>query len=228
MALRVDDRASDVRVIDRSDEGVGWIAHPEETMERASHALSVDGDVWVVDPVDGDGVDDLLAEYGTVAGVVVALDRHRRDAAAIARRHDVPVYLPDWFDGVASELEDVPVVRFGAELADTGIEAHVVRNSRFWQEVALYDPDRGTLLVPESVGTASYFRAGDERLGVHPMRRSIPPRDSLGGFDPERIWVGHGAGIQAEAAAVLDDALAGSRRRLPRLYAETARQLLPF
>ncbi len=53
---------ADLTVIDEFTDGVGWIAYPDETMERASHALSVDGDVWVLDPVDADGVDDLLAD----------------------------------------------------------------------------------------------------------------------------------------------------------------------
>lgn len=228
MPLRTDERASRVSEIDRFEDGVGWIAHPEETMRRASHALAVDDEVWVLDPVDGDGVDELLAEYGEVGGVVVAFDRHVRDAATVADRHDVPVYLPDWFDGVAAKLDaDTPIVRFGAELADTGVEAHVVRNGRFWKEVALYDPSNGTLVVSEAVGTAPYFLAGDERLGVHPMLRPIPPRDRLGRFEPERVLVGHGEGVTADAAAALADALDGSRRRIPHLYAEQVRRFLP-
>ncbi len=227
MTFRIDERGTELREIDRFDGGVGWIAHPREAMQRASHALEVDGEAWVIDPVDAVELDRLLAEVGPVAGVVVCLDRHKRDAAAVARRHDVPVYLPDFFDGVAAEL-DAPVVRFGAELADTGIEATVVRNSRFWQEVALFEPGGRSLVVPESVGTADYFLAGDERLGVHPMLRGFPPREVLGGFDPERILVGHGAGVLSRAGRALEDALAGSRARTPRLYAENVRALLPF
>ncbi|MFC4245626.1 hypothetical protein ACFOZ7_01170 [Natribaculum luteum] len=227
MAFRVDERATDFREIDRYESGVGWIAHPEETMQRASHALAVDGEVWVVDPVDVRGLDDLLAEFGDVAGVVVTLDRHKRDAAAIANRHGVSVYLPSFFEGVATEL-DAPIARFGADLADTGIEAHVLKNSRFWQEVALYEPDSETLVVPESVGTADYFLAGSERLGVHPMLRGFPPREKLGGFDPERVLVGHGPGVSTDAARALRDALEGSRRRLPQLYAQNLRMLLPL
>jgi len=59
----------------------------------------------VFDPVDAPGVDDLLADLGTVAGVVVGLDRHKRDSAAIATRHDVPVYVADWMTGVAEEID---------------------------------------------------------------------------------------------------------------------------
>lgn len=215
-----------IDVVRRFDGGCSWIADPDETMQRASHALLCDGELWVIDPVDGDGVDDLLSEYGPVAGVVVALDRHRRDAAAIANRHDVAVWLPDWFEGLAEEI-DAPIDRFGATLADTDIESHVVTRSRFWQEIALFDPSSETLVVPESVGTAPYFRVGSERVGVHPVRRLRPPRSRLREFDPTRILVGHGAGIETDAGAALRDALDGSLRRTPRLYAAILRSALP-
>ncbi len=227
MTIRIDERATDYREIDRFDGGVGWIAHPEEQMQRASHALEIDGECWIIDPVDADGVDELFAEIGPVAGVVVTLDRHKRDAAAIANRHGVHLYLPTFFEGVSEEL-DAPIGRFGRELADTGLVARTVVDNRLWQEVALFDPDRGTLIVPESVGTAAYFRVGSERLGVHPMRRAVPPRETLGDFTPERVLVGHGAGIMTDAAEALDHALSGSRKRAPLLYAKTGWNMLPF
>jgi hypothetical protein len=226
MTFRVDERASDYAEIDRFEGGVGWIAHPEEEMQRASHALAVDGEVWIVDPVDAAGIDDLVAELGDVAGVVVTLDRHARDAAAVADRHDVPVYLPEFFEGVTGKL-DAAVARFGDELSDTGIRAITVVDNRFWQEVALYDPTDGTLVVPEAVGTAPFFLAGGEVLGVHPMLRLAPPR-GLREVAPERILVGHGAGVLEDAARALEDALTGSRRRAPLLYASTVRELLPI
>ncbi|WP_090622594.1 hypothetical protein [Natrinema salaciae] len=226
MASRVDERPSSFEEIDRFDGGVGWIAYPEETMGRASHALEIDGDVWVLDPVDADGIDELFAEFGDVAGVVVMLDRHKRDAAAVADRHDVPVYLPEFFEGVTEEL-DAPVARFDDELSDTGLQAFPVVDNRFWQEVALYDPTDGTLVVPETVGTVDYFLAGDEHLGVHPMLRLNPPRAALRGVAPERVLVGHGSGIMEGASQTLEDALAGSRKRTPRLYGGIVRDLLP-
>ncbi|WIV66954.1 hypothetical protein [Natrialbaceae archaeon AArc-T1-2] len=225
MTLRVDERATDVREIDRFEGGVGWIAHPEETIQRASHALAVDDEVWVIDPVDADGLDELLAEFGEVAGVVVTFDRHTRDAATVANRHGVSVYLPSFFENVAEGI-DAPITRFGAELDETGFEVHVLQNNRFWQEIALYDPDERTLVVPESVGTAAYFLARGERLGVHPMLRGFPPRD-LAGFDPDRVLVGHGEGVFAAASSALRSAIDGSRRRMPALYAKTLRTFLP-
>jgi hypothetical protein len=224
MPARVDDRASSFEEIDRFDGGVGWIAHPEETMLRASHALEIDGEVWVIDPVDAAGIDDLLADAGEVAGVVVLLDRHKRDAAAIATRHDASVYLPDFFEGVESDI-DAPVTRFGSSLADTRLEAYPVVTSRFWRECALYDPEAGTLVVPESVGTAPYFLASGERLGVHPMRRPFPPR-RLEQFDPERVLVGHGRGVLSDADRALTDTLANARTRMPRAYLNTLRTMV--
>nr|WP_089383708.1 hypothetical protein [Halorubrum vacuolatum] len=220
-----------VHEIDRYDRGVGWMAYPEETMERASHAFAVPNDeqehddVWVVDPVDAPGVDDLLAEFGEVAGVVCALDRHKRDCATVARRHDVAVHIPEWMTGVASEL-DAPVERFGRRLADTGFETIRIRNSSVppWQEVGLFDGE--TLIVPESLGAATYFRGDRERLGVHPMLRLSPPRAALSGIRPERILVGHGVGVLEDAPEALTAALKGSRSKAPGLYAKTARSLL--
>ena len=222
---------AELHEIDRFDGGVGWIAYPEETMERASHALAVPNeetdadDVWVIDPVDAPGVDDLFAEFGEVAGVVCALDRHKRDAAAVATRHDVAVHGPEWMTGVAADL-DAPVERFGRRVADTGFEAIRIRNSSVppWQEVGLFDGE--TLVVPESLGTASYFRGDRERLGVHPMLRFTPPREPLSGLDPERVLVGHGVGVLDDAATAVERALDDSRRKAPGLYAQVAKSMI--
>ncbi len=230
MGMKADGEA-DLHEIDRYDGGVGWIAYPNETMERASHAVAVsndetgESDVWVFDPVDAPGVDDLIAELGTVAGVVVGLDRHKRDAAAIANRHDVPVYVADWMTGVADDL-DAPVERFGSRLADTGFETFRVRDTAVppWQEVGFFDGE--TLVVPESLGSASYFRGDRERLGVHPMLRLTPPTTALSGRDPDRVLVGHGVGVHERAAIAVEDALSGSRCKAPGLYAKTLRDAI--
>ena len=215
--------ATDWTTIDDADDGVGWIAYPEETMQRASHALVSDGAVWLVDPVDVPGLDETLADRGEVAGVVTLLDRHKRDAAAIAERHDVSVYLPGPLSEVADDL-DAPTESFTGPLPGTDYEPITVVDSFYWTEVALYDGS--TLVVPESVGTSSYFVTGEERLGVHPMRRIVPPRGPLGGLDPDRIRVGHGEGVDVDPGAALDDALRGSRKRMLKLYVETGMSAL--
>lgn len=203
--------------IDRWDGGVGWLAHPDETLQRASHALAVDGEVWVVDPVDAPGLDDLLADLGEVAGVVLGLDRHKRDAAALATRHGVSVCLPRPLADVADAL-DAPTTIVGDELADTGYRTHTLVDNRLWTEVALHHPEDGTLLVPEAVGTAPHYVVPGERLGVHPALRLRPPRRVLAGYQPERVLVGHGRGVHDDAAGALADALRAARRNAPRLY----------
>ena len=215
--------ATDYEVIDRWENGVGWLAHPEETMERASHAFEADGKVWVVDPVDTEGLDDLLAELGDVVGVVVLLNRHYRDAESVARRYDTPVYIPSWFDRV--DDMSVTVRRFDDILPDTSYRVLEIADSFGWEEAALYDDESGTLVLGDALGTVSYFTAGDERLGVHPVMRLTPPR-ALRGLRPRRILVGHGRGVFDDADVALTDALDGSRRRTPKLLVETFKFLL--
>lgn len=216
--------ATDWREIDQYDGGFGWIAHPEETMQRASHAFAADGDVWLVDPVDADGIDDRIADLGEVAGVVILLDRHTRDSAAVATRHGASVWVPAFMDGVAADLE-APVERFRHDLADTGFAVHEVVDNRLWQEGLLYDEDAGTLIVPEAVGTTEYFRTGDRPLGVHPVLRLRPP-SKLTRLSPDRLLVGHGDGIHEAAAGALEEAVDGARGRAPALYWKTLRMLV--
>jgi len=224
MAMKGTGRA-DVRVIDRFDGGVGWIAYPKEGMQRASHALAVpseDGgedDVWVVDPVDGDGVDDLLDDLGDVRGVVVLMDRHGRDAEAIADRHDVPIFVPSFVDPGM----DAPTQPLGDTLP--GSDFQVVRTVDWpiWDEAALYDDE--TLVVGDLVGTVDYFRTDRERVGVHPMLRVSPP-DALRQFTPDRILTGHGEGVLSDATRELEAATDGARRRAPKLWLKSAASFL--
>lgn len=227
MVVRADG-PGEVHEIDRWDGGAGWIAHPEERMQRTSHALATDGGLWLVDPVDAVGLDDWLADLaadtgaGSVAGVAVCYDNHRRDAAAIARRHGLPVHLPDWFTTLDDGDIAAPVARFAGTLPGTEYRVVPLLRNRFMQEAALWDGE--TLVVPESLGTADFFRANGERLGVSMLRRPVPPRDRLGGLSPERVLCSHGEGVTTEAAAALETALADSRRNAPELY----RRYLPL
>lgn len=222
------DEDAPVATLGEFDAGVSWMAYPEESMRRTSHALIEDDGVWLVDPVDPEdpsGLDEWLAERGEVVGVTVLLDRHKRDAAAIARRHDVAVHLPRTLAEIEGDV-DAPTETYRDELGDTGYVPRAVVDRSFWREVALHRPDDETLVVPEAVGTAGLFRAGDERLGVHPMLRFRPPRRSLGRLDPDRVLVGHGPPVLEDAAAALRDGLAGARRRIPRAYAGALRAVL--
>jgi hypothetical protein len=125
------------------------------------------------------------------------MDRHRRDAAAIAARHGVQVDAR-----VPAGTERRPVVRFPG-----------------WHEVALWLPDRRLLVAADVLGTAGYFVASDtEPLAVHPLIRPFPPRRALGDITPEAISVGHGAPVTRNATAALHEALRTARRRLPAAY----------
>ncbi|WP_254821090.1 hypothetical protein [Haloglomus halophilum] len=191
--------------------GVEWLVHPEETMERASTALATDEGVYLVDPLDAPGVDDLLAEFGEVAGVVLLSNHHTRDAGLFARRHDVPVYVgADVPDGAVPDLA-VPIERVavGERLGDYEF-IEVATGTALgapWYEYALWNGE--TLRVGECVGTADYMRVGDEPLGVMTMRRRHPPT-ALRGLEPERVCSGHGRGLDENAAAALEAAIANA------------------
>jgi len=204
--------------LNRFDGGTSWLAHPDEAMQRVSHVLDTDAGVFLVDPVDAPGIDDLAAEFGDVAGVVLLLDRHERDATAVARRHDAPVYLPSFL----TREVDAPTDRFDGSLP--GTEYGLLRTLAVpgWHEAALFDGE--TLVVPEAVGTAPFFRGADEQLGVHPMLRLTPPA-TLRGLRPERILVGHGHGVDEAAADSLRYALEHSRKNAPGVWAGMVREL---
>ena len=54
MTLRHDEPGEEVTTVRRWENGLTWMAHPDEGMHRASHALVIDDDdVWLVDPLDG-------------------------------------------------------------------------------------------------------------------------------------------------------------------------------
>jgi hypothetical protein len=168
---------------------------------RTAHALLAAGRVWLVDPIEGAGVRERIRALGEPAGVVVLLDRHRRDADAFADRYGVPVHETP-FDGVP-----------GAPF-----ELRTIRRGRFWREVALWWPERRVLVLADALGTLGYMRAPGERLGVHPFLRLRPPRRALRGLEPEHLLVGHGEGLHGPgAAAAVGAALAGARRRAPGL-----------
>lgn len=183
--------------------GFSWIADPDERGRRASHALATDAGVWLVDPVDADGLDDRVAEPGEVAGVVVLHDRHRRDASTVARRHDVAVHVPDWMGEVAGAI-DRPVDRLDDRLPGTDYEVHRLIDTEDWQEAILVDETTDTLVVPEGVGTLPSF-GDDDGLGVHPSLTE-PPRRLLD-WRPDRVLVGHGGSVHRDATAQLRAAL---------------------
>lgn len=192
-----------IATCDETSFGFGWIAAEPALLERASHALRADGRVWLVDPVDGDGVEGLIRALGEPAGVVQLVDRHARDCAPLAARLGVPHHrLP--FGGVP----------------DAPFEVTSVLNVAGWREAALWWPAERVLVCTEALGTASYFRARGEVLAVHPFLRPYQPgalRDMARCLAPRHVLVGHGEGLHGDGAeAALRDAVRGARRNAPR------------
>ena len=184
-------------LVDEWDGGFGWLL--DERMHRTSHALLLGGRVWLIDPVDATGVEERVRALGEPAGVLQLLDRHNRDCAVWAARLEVPH------------------VRAWQGLGGAPFESLRVRDRRFWHEVALWEPTRRTLVCADALGTLAFFRASTERIGWHPLVRPFPP-PSFRLAVPERVLVGHGAGVHDDAAAAVHDALQNGRRRLPAAY----------
>jgi hypothetical protein len=183
-----------LELCDELDGGFGW--REPGFLHRTSHALELGGGVFVFDPVDADGIDERIRALGRPEAVVQLLDRHNRDCAVLARRLGIPhlrMAVPD------GRLEVVRVVW-----------------NRVWKEIAVWAPERKVLVAGDALGTVGYFVAAEEPVGVHPLLRLRPPR-ALERFEPEHILCGHGAGVHGPGAAgALREALATSRRRLPR------------
>lgn len=188
-----------VSFCDELEFAFGWI-HPDPAwMLRAGHAIRAGGGVWIVDPIDGDGVDERIAALGAPAGVVRLLDRHPRDCAAFAERLGVPLHLEP-VDGVpGAPFEVIPVLSVPG-----------------WHEVALWFPQERTLVCADALANAPGYRAPGERVGVHPMLRPRPPK-ALKGYPAEHVLLGHGPGLHGP------DAAAGVRRAM-----DTAWRQAPF
>ena len=184
----------DVRFSDGPTDLVTWVAADPGVMQRASHAVVVDGTTWLVDPVDAPEVRDHLAAMPPIAGVIQLLDRHNRDCALLADRFGVPLHrLP---------TDAIP---------NTPFQVIPVRSSRRWTERALWWADRRCLIVAEMLGTASYFRVPGTRVGVHPFARLSPPT-VLSGFAAEHLLMGHGDAVHdPDAGAMADAAIAHAR-----------------
>jgi hypothetical protein len=188
-----------IRFCDEFEGSFAWMRAEPEFRRRTSHAVASRGRVWIVDPLDGEGLDERVHALGEPAGVVQLLDRHDRDCKTVAERLGVPLHVTP-FGGVP-----------GAPF-----EAVRILDVPGWREIALWFSDERILVCGDAVGTARYFAAPNELVGVHPLLRPTPPR-TLARFEPRQLLVGHGEGLAgAEAAEALATALRTSRRGIPR------------
>lgn len=213
---------SEAIIIDRWPDGLGWIAQPDELLRRASHAISGDEGVWLIDPLDTPTLGRILDPLGNVSGVVLTIDRHRRDAGDLAARHDVAIHLPQPISHVVEDVR-APTASIEAFSADTGFAVNRTVDLPGWREVALSDGE--TLLVGDALGTAPYFSPPGERLSVHPLLRLWPPRRGFAGFAPERVLVGHGAGIMSAGSTAVETALGDARSGTPRAWLNSLRAI---
>ena len=115
---------ADVRLaqVDEHPFGISWVI--DEAGSRASHALKVEGQVYVIDPVEHEAALERIEVLGPVAAVVQLLDRHNRDCAAIARKLGVPH------------------LRMPEAIPNTPLETIRVVDLRRWREVAYLDSFR--------------------------------------------------------------------------------------
>ena len=186
-----------MRFVDELDFAIGRIAPEPRFMQRASHAVAADGRVWLIDPVDDGEALERARALGEPAAVVQLLDRHGRDCAYVATRLGIPHHRVPDIAPPGAPFRVIPVL-----------------HRKRWHEVALWFPHLRTLVCADALGTAPYYRARSERIGVSPLLRLMPPRGLLE-VEPEHVLVGHGAGVHEDAADAVRDALTKARRRMP-------------
>ncbi|EMA72759.1 hypothetical protein [Halorubrum distributum] len=146
--------ASEYEVVDRWDGGIGWLAHPNETGHRTSHAVvGEDGGVWLIDPIDAPRIDEELSTFGDVRGVIVCSNYHVRGADVFAARYDVPVYCPPWLSRGTSQL-DASIEPETNTVGTSGFELRRCRPFPGWSEAIAYRGFDETLYVPDVLGTS--------------------------------------------------------------------------
>jgi hypothetical protein len=202
--------------------GFAWIAHPDEFAERSSVAFVHRERIWLIDPVRAPGLEAELSALGSVAGVILTLDRHDRDAAWFAHLYGVPVYRPR---NLVPVRLDAPVVDVEGQIPDSPFQL-LTSNGRgllsWWRECGIWWPEERTLAIGDTLGTANYFIRPGERLAVHPLRRLSPPTELLT-LRPERVYGGHGVSLTTDASAAVEHAIRTARSELAPAWGHSLR-----
>ena len=222
------DQASTARiqVTARFEGGLSWSLAGASMLACRAHALVTDDGVWLVDPIDAPGLDELLATLGRVRGVLVLLDRHLRDSAQLAERHGARLIVPrgEWRRGHpmpdgAEQFEPGP-------LAGTPFEvAPVIERGGQWLEWLLWWQQRRILVIAEVVGRSTVYEPSPHGAGLHPALHVMGAPDPLveGSLRerieaaPVRLLLGHGELESTTRLASIEEPLHGARRRLPKL-----------
>ena len=205
-----------MRVVDEIAHATGWIE--EKRAARTSHALEVDGRVWLFDVVDWPGLDARVRELGEPAAVVQLLDRHERDCAAVAQRLDVPHH------------RRTPAVAGNAVRAPSGRPVSLVARSRALVGGAPLAPRRrrgrhDSVLLRRRGACRRPPLSSALAAALAPRPRPRPSARGARRGDPPPSG---GAGERAADRATSDSALAdGPAAHLPRGLARAGEQARP-
>ena len=194
--------AATIRFCDETESRLRVDRLAAELLQRASARARSDGRVWLVDPVDGPGLEERVrpsasppASSSSSTGTTATAPRSRR--ASASRTTGFP-------------SRGVPGSPF---------EVRTVLSLPGWREAALWWEAERVLVCMEALGTSRYFRGPDEELAVHPFLRLHQPRglrDLARRLAPGHVLVGHGEGIHDGAAPALVRAVDTARRGTPR------------
>lgn len=219
MAMKVEEKV-DAEFIDEWENGFGWIARPEEDMVRTCHAFEDDG-IFLVDPLDAENLDEKLEDYGEVKGIIVLFDRHQRDSEQLAEKYGCPIYVPEWLEPKI----DVDAKPIKMKIPGTDWELIETVNTFTGREAGLYNEKTGTLIVADALGTVNFFKGRNEKLGLNPLYRLSPPKDLLK-YEVERIFCGHGRGIQENSQEILEETLNKARRKATSAYFNAVKSMI--
>ena len=185
--------------IQRHPLGVTWVE--TTAMRRAAHALRADGRRLARrSPSRTPSAISAATELGTPAGV------HPASGPPQPRlRRPSPSAWTCRCCASPEQVDDSPFAVYPSYLTPAG--------GARWR---CGGRPSARLVVAEAVGTVPAFTLG-RRVGIHPMLRLRPPRGPLTARSPERLLVGHGAAVQSDAAAAIDDALSGALTDIPQL-----------